>query len=162
MDATGDLVSSPHAGAGGERAGSPRRLLLLVLVVASAWAATDVFASVLATDRLTYLDVAILGMFFLSFAWISSAFWTALAGFVTIWRGDGGSLTAPEGPLPDDARTAIRGPGWKAAVESTLRTRPAPRAVMAGRNRLDRAATAVTLTAIISRSASGSVSTKGP
>ncbi|HLT01819.1 MAG TPA: glucans biosynthesis glucosyltransferase MdoH, partial [Geminicoccaceae bacterium] len=26
---------------------------------------------------------------------------------VTIWRGDGGSLMAPEGPMPDDARTAL-------------------------------------------------------
>ena len=52
---------------------SSRRMLLLVLVIASAGAATNVFASVLASDRLSYLDTAILGMFFLSFAWISSA-----------------------------------------------------------------------------------------
>ena len=85
MDSTGDLLSSSQRNAGRDGRGSPRRLLLLILVLASAWAATDVFASVLATDRLSYLDLAILGMFFLSFAWISSAFWTALAGFFTIW-----------------------------------------------------------------------------
>ena len=48
--------------------------------MASAGAATNVFAGVLASDRLSYLELAILGIFFLSFAWISSAFWTALAG----------------------------------------------------------------------------------
>jgi membrane glycosyltransferase len=86
---------------------SLRRLLLLVLVVASAGAATYVFASVLATDRLSYLDVAILGMFFLSFAWISSAFWTALAGFVALCRGGGAGLQAARGDLSVTSRTAL-------------------------------------------------------
>jgi membrane glycosyltransferase len=104
MDPTGDLLTAHRAER--LRTGSSRRLLLLILVAASAWAATDVFASVLAADRLSYLDAAILGMFFLSFAWISSAFWTALAGFVTIWRG-GSSLTAPDRELPDATRTAL-------------------------------------------------------
>ena len=80
---------------------------MLTLVLASAWAATDVFASVLATDRLSYLDLAILGIFFLSFAWISSAFWTALAGFVTIWRGADTGLRAPAVRLPAATRTAL-------------------------------------------------------
>ena len=86
---------------------SLRRLLLLVLVVASAGAATYVFATVLATDRLSYLDVAILGMFFLSFAWISSAFWTALAGFLALCRGGGAGLQAPTGELGAASRTAL-------------------------------------------------------
>ena len=85
---------------------SLRRLLLLVLVVGSAGAATNVFASVLATDRLSYLDVAILGMFFLSFAWISSAFWTALAGFLALCRGGGAGLQAPRGEYSVTSRTA--------------------------------------------------------
>ena len=90
------------------RAGqSQRRLLLLVLVVASAGAATNVFAGVLASDRLSYLDTAILGIFFLSFAWISCAFWTALAGFVALCRGDGAGLRSPAGELSADARTAL-------------------------------------------------------
>ena len=87
MDPAGNLLSPHQHRAGRHAPGSFRRLLLLVLVLASAWAATDVFASVLATDRLSYLDLAILAIFFLSFAWISSAFWTALAGFFAIWRG---------------------------------------------------------------------------
>ena len=86
---------------------SLRRLMLLVLVVASAGAATNVFASVLASDRLSYLDVAILGMFFLSFAWISSAFWTALAGFVALCRGGGAGLQTPSGELSPTGRTAL-------------------------------------------------------
>jgi membrane glycosyltransferase len=107
MDPAGNLLSAHQHSAGRQPPGSSRRLLLLILVLASAWAATDVFASVLATDRLSYLDLAILGMFFLSFAWISSAFWTALAGFVTIWRGTNTGLSAPELPLPADTRTAL-------------------------------------------------------
>jgi membrane glycosyltransferase len=107
MDPAGDFLSAHRRGAGAHPPGSSRRLLLLILVLASAWAATDVFASVLATDRLSYLDLAILGIFFLSFAWISSAFWTALAGFVTIWRGANTGLSAPALPLPADTRTAL-------------------------------------------------------
>jgi membrane glycosyltransferase len=87
---------------------SLRRTLLLALVVLSAGAATNVFASVLATDRLSYLDLAILGMFFLSFAWISSAFWTALAGFVALCRRDGTGLQAPADELSaTTTRTAL-------------------------------------------------------
>ena len=82
-------------------------MLLLALVVLSAGAATNVFASVLATDRLSYLDVAILGMFFLSFAWISSAFWTALAGFLALCRGGGAGLQAPADELAATSRTAL-------------------------------------------------------
>jgi membrane glycosyltransferase len=82
-------------------------MLLLVLVIASTGAATNVFASVLASDRLSYLDTAILGMFFLSFAWISSAFWTALAGFVALCRGGGAGLKPPAGQLSPSARTAL-------------------------------------------------------
>ena len=107
MDPARDLLSSHQHRAERHRAGSPRRLLLLILVLASAWAATDVFANVLATDRLSYLDLAILGIFFLSFAWISSAFWTALAGIVTIWRGGDTGLRAPAVPLPAATRTAL-------------------------------------------------------
>jgi membrane glycosyltransferase len=81
--------------------------MLLVLVVLSAGAATNVFASVLATDRLSYLDVAILGMFFLSFAWISSAFWTALAGFLALCRGGGAGLATPAEELSPTSRTAL-------------------------------------------------------
>ena len=107
MDPAGDLLSPHQHSAGRHAPGSFRRLLLLVLVLASAWAATDVFASVLATDRLSYLDLAILAIFFLSFAWISSAFWTALAGFFAIWRGGDTGLKAPAARLPADTRTAL-------------------------------------------------------
>jgi membrane glycosyltransferase len=107
MDPPGNLLSPHRHRVGRSRTGSSRRLLLLTLVLASAWAATNVFASVLATDRLSYLDLAILCIFFLSFAWISSAFWTALAGFVTVWRGADTSLKAPAFRLPAATRTAI-------------------------------------------------------
>jgi membrane glycosyltransferase len=86
---------------------SLRRTLLLALVILSAGAATNVFASVLATDRLSYLDVAILGMFFLSFAWISSAFWTALAGFLALCRRGDAGLQPPADQVSATTRTAL-------------------------------------------------------
>ena len=86
---------------------SPRKLLLLTLILLSAAAATDVFAGVLAGDGLSNLDLAILAIFFVSFAWISSAFWTAIAGFCVGWGGRGSGLCETVGELPTTTRTAL-------------------------------------------------------
>jgi membrane glycosyltransferase len=75
--------------------------------VVSACTATNVFAGVLAADGLSNLDLAILAIFLVSFAWISSAFWTAMAGFVVGWGGPGSGLRAAVDALPDTARTAL-------------------------------------------------------
>jgi membrane glycosyltransferase len=97
------LISHPN----GARRSSRRRLLLLILILISAASATDVFAGVLAGDGLSNLDLAILAIFFVSFAWISSAFWTAIAGFLAGWRGRGSGLHEAAAELPDATRTAL-------------------------------------------------------
>jgi membrane glycosyltransferase len=66
-----------------------------------------VFAGVLAGDGLSNLELAILAIFFVSFAWISSAFWTAIAGFVVGWGRGGSGLREPADELPSDVRTAL-------------------------------------------------------
>ncbi|MGH6904102.1 MAG: glucans biosynthesis glucosyltransferase MdoH [Geminicoccaceae bacterium] len=86
---------------------SHRKLLLLTLILLSAAAATDVFAGVLAGDGLSSLDLAILAIFFVSFAWISSAFWTAIAGFLVGWGRRGSGLCEAVGELPSTTRTAL-------------------------------------------------------
>ena len=62
--------------------GPLRRLGLTVLVLLGTAAAVRLLASVLATDGLSIPEVGILLLFALTFAWISMAFWTAIAGFV--------------------------------------------------------------------------------
>ncbi len=61
--------------------GPLRRLCLTVLVLLGTAAAVRLLASVLAVDGLSVPEIGILVLFALTFAWISMAFWTALAGF---------------------------------------------------------------------------------
>ncbi|MGI9451211.1 MAG: glucans biosynthesis glucosyltransferase MdoH [Geminicoccaceae bacterium] len=61
--------------------GPLRRLGLTVLVLLGTAAAVRLLASVLASDGLSMAEVVILVLFALTFAWISMAFWTAIAGF---------------------------------------------------------------------------------
>jgi len=89
------------------RRSSQRRFLLLLLILLSAASATDVFAGVLAGDGLSSLDLAILVIFFVSFAWISSAFWTAIAGFLVSWGRRGSGLREAAAALPGATRTAL-------------------------------------------------------
>jgi membrane glycosyltransferase len=100
------LTSFPLV-AGRQRSRSRRTSLLLILILVSAATATDVFSAVLAGDGLSRLDLAILAIFFISFAWISSAFWTAMAGFVTGWGARRSGLREPEVELSSAARTAL-------------------------------------------------------
>ncbi len=62
--------------------GPLRRLLLTILVIIGTAAAVRLLASVLATDGLSIPEIGILILFTLTFAWISMAFWTAIAGFL--------------------------------------------------------------------------------
>lgn len=61
--------------------GPLRRLVLTILVIVGTAAALRLLASVLAVDALSVPEIGILIMFALTFAWISMAFWTAIAGF---------------------------------------------------------------------------------
>ncbi|MGI9452253.1 MAG: glycosyltransferase [Geminicoccaceae bacterium] len=62
--------------------GPLRRLGLSILVLLGTAAAVRLLASVLATDGLSVPEIGILVLFAMTFAWISMAFWTAIAGFV--------------------------------------------------------------------------------
>jgi membrane glycosyltransferase len=62
--------------------GPLRRLLLFALVLTGTALALRLLLSVLATDGLSLPEVMILALFALTFAWISMAFWTAVAGFL--------------------------------------------------------------------------------
>jgi membrane glycosyltransferase len=95
-----------------DRGGRLRRLVLLLLVLVSTAAAARVLASVLAADGLSVLEIGILGLFTLTFAWIACAFWTALVGFGLHVAGTTTShladlLKRPPPVLPPAARTAL-------------------------------------------------------
>jgi membrane glycosyltransferase len=94
------------------RAATLRRTVFLVLALAQ----TAAFAYFMTTNVLPYhgqqpLEVAILMLFTILFAWISLGFWTALSGFLLLcFGGDRHAITraaAPTAPIPPDARTAI-------------------------------------------------------
>lgn len=91
--------------------GPRRRLLLSALIATGTVIATRRLAEALAIDGLSVPDGLILIGFTLTFAWISTAFWTALAGFWVLGRwgpaGRPAGLTPALTPMPDDARTAL-------------------------------------------------------
>lgn len=62
--------------------GPLRRLALTVLVLVGTAFAVRLLSSVLAADGLSILEVGILILFALTFAWIAMSFWTAIAGFL--------------------------------------------------------------------------------
>src|SRR5689334_3020660 len=90
-----------------------RRLILVALIVTQTIVATDFMAQVLPYHGRQPLEIAILVLFGVLFAWISAGFWTALAGFWLLARGhDRYAIShrmAGSGPasIPKDARTAI-------------------------------------------------------
>jgi membrane glycosyltransferase len=77
---------------------------------------TAAFAYFMATQVLPYhgqqpLEIAILSLYTILFAWVSLGFWTALSGFVLLCLGrDPHAITgsaSPTAPIPPEARTAI-------------------------------------------------------
>jgi membrane glycosyltransferase len=64
--------------------GASRRLLLLVLVVTGTVAALQILTDALASDGLSISEIGLIVAFFLTFSWISFAFWTATAGFLSL------------------------------------------------------------------------------
>ena len=58
-----------------------RRALLTLLVVLTVAAGVQMMFHILVPNGLKPLEVGILGLFMLTFGWISIAFWTAVAGF---------------------------------------------------------------------------------
>jgi membrane glycosyltransferase len=91
-----------------------RRVVLLLLVAASAVIGTDYMAEVLPRHGGTWLEQGILALYGVLFAWISAGFWTGVMGaWVLLRGGDAHAITnalkrahdAP--PLDGRARTAI-------------------------------------------------------
>jgi membrane glycosyltransferase len=89
-----------------------RRLIFTILALLQSTA----FAYVMTTRILPYhgeppLELAILCLSTILFAWVSLGFWTALSGFVLLWfGGDRHAITAsaaPGAPIAADARTAV-------------------------------------------------------
>lgn len=98
-------VRRPHWGS----VAAFRRALLLLLTLAQTAAATWAMSEILPYKGAQPLEIAILAVFVILFAWISSGFWTAIAGFALLAAGKDryGTARLPASPLPDEARTAI-------------------------------------------------------
>jgi membrane glycosyltransferase len=90
---------------------SLRRAFLVSLVLIQTALATHFMASVLPYRGGQPLELAILVLYAILFAWISAGFWTAIAGFTLLMLGGDryaiSRTAAPDTPLGDGARTAI-------------------------------------------------------
>ncbi len=132
-----DRRGPAHEGADWRLAGARRRWVLLVLVLAQAIAATAYMSSVLPYQGAALLELAILAVFGILFAWVSAGFWTALAGFWQLMRGVDQYSISARAPvadtIADHARTALVMPicnedvsrvfaGIRATLESLQRT----------------------------------------
>jgi membrane glycosyltransferase len=88
-----------------------RRICLSTFVLAQTWAATYFMASVLPYQGRQPIEIAVLVLFAVLFGWISAGFWTAMTGFLMLWRGSDrhaiSRTAAPNAPIEDGARTAI-------------------------------------------------------
>ena len=90
-----------------------RRLILVTLIVVQTLIATNYMALILPYHGRRPLEIAMLVLFGVLFAWISAGFWTALAGFLLLAHGrDRYAISrrmigdAPAA-IPPDARTAL-------------------------------------------------------
>ncbi|HEY2630348.1 MAG TPA: glucans biosynthesis glucosyltransferase MdoH [Usitatibacter sp.] len=131
-----DAKASPRASpAAWARDATSRRFGLTGLVILQSIVATYAMSDILPYKGAQLLEVVVLAVFAVLFAWISAGFWTALAGFVLLMRGhDRFAVTRhPVTPLADSARTAIVMPicnedvtrvfaGLRSTCESLVRT----------------------------------------
>lgn len=105
------LADSPDPQGPWQHGGNLRRLALLALMLAQTVLATHAMARVLPYQGTMPLELVALAMFAILFCWVSAGFWTALAGFLVLWRGGDrfavSRLTGSAGPLDAAARTAI-------------------------------------------------------
>jgi len=131
------LHDGPDAEGKWHPAGSHRRWVLLVLVVIQTITATYFMSNVLPYHGADPLEVAILTLFAILFAWVSAGFWTAMMGFLVLAKGGDKHLisrtAATDAPIDASARTAIIMPianedvtrvfaGLRATYESLERT----------------------------------------
>ncbi len=111
MRSQGEPAVRPRTPSAWRRTGRYRRLLLLGLVLAQTYAATYLMIAVLPYQGRHLLEVAILVIYAVLFAWISAGFWTALLGFgLLLSRRDRHAISATVTGDPEieaSARTAI-------------------------------------------------------
>jgi membrane glycosyltransferase len=134
------VTPSPDPTGRWTRTATLRRFALVALIVAQSWIATQFMVNILPYNGRQPLEIAILALFAILFAWISTGFWTACAGLLVVaLRGDRHAITRtlpadlPSSAVPPDARTAIVMPicnedvprvfaGLRATYESLART----------------------------------------
>src|SRR5215475_9164166 len=83
------------------------RLTLLVLTLATTFAAGLRFLHIFEDLRAEPLEIALLMLFVISFSWLALSFWSAIGGYLSLlsrWRAPG--LTIPSAPALN-GRTAI-------------------------------------------------------
>ncbi|WP_244963615.1 glucans biosynthesis glucosyltransferase MdoH [Oceanidesulfovibrio marinus] len=93
------------------KASRHRRVALTLLITGLTAVAAWRMATVLPHQGSTYLEMVLIGVFAILFAWISLGFWTAIAGLGVLIRGtDRFAITRPrptDNPVRDDVRTAL-------------------------------------------------------
>ncbi len=110
--------SATESNAGPDRAQHPwknagriRRVVLLSFLLGQTWLATYFMTAILPYHGSHWLEMMILTVYAILFAWVGAGFWTALMGFLVLLRGkDRFSITASaehRGPVDPEARTAI-------------------------------------------------------
>ncbi len=127
----------PDARGSWHRAGTVRRGVLGLLVLAQTVFATDFMAAVLPYHGTHPMEIAILVLFAILFCWVSAGFWTAVMGFIVqLFGGDRHAISrtaAGDAPIDEQARTAIVMPicnedvsrvfaGLRATFESLAKT----------------------------------------
>ncbi len=91
--------------------GDVRRITLLTLMLTQTGFATYYMRAVLPYQGTAPIEILLLAMFAILFCWVSAGFWTAMAGFLVLARGDDqfaiSHILRQAAPLPVDSKTAI-------------------------------------------------------
>ncbi|HVK54460.1 MAG TPA: glucans biosynthesis glucosyltransferase MdoH [Burkholderiales bacterium] len=132
-----ETLDSPTPRRGWNGVAALRRTMLLALVLGQTWIGAHFMADILPYNGAEPLEITILVLFTILFAWVSAGFWTAMTGFLLLLKGrDRHAISASvvgDEPIDSQARTAIVMPicnedvkrvfaGLRATYESLGRT----------------------------------------
>ncbi|MGQ0501765.1 MAG: glucans biosynthesis glucosyltransferase MdoH [Panacagrimonas sp.] len=88
-----------------------RRLILVSFILIQTWLATYFMTAILPYHGTHWLEMIILAIYAILFAWVGAGFWTALMGFWVLVRGKDkysiSATAAADTPISSEARTAI-------------------------------------------------------